>query len=99
LRSLHAPDYRLFIDLLVARRIASGLTQRDVAKALRKAPSYIGRIETCERRLDIVELVDLCEAICISPRSVLDQFLKAKRASDRVTPAPMSADSKLTKKR
>jgi transcriptional regulator with XRE-family HTH domain len=65
--------------MLVARRTASGLTQRDVARALNKAPSYVGRIETCERRVDIVELISLCEAIGISPRSILDQFLKRRK--------------------
>lgn len=54
--SFHGPDYRRFRLKLVQGRTEAGMTQRQVAKALGKPPSYVAKIETGERRVDIIEL-------------------------------------------
>lgn len=65
--SLHDPRYKEVIDLLVAARIEAGLSQDALARRLGRPQSYIGKIETHERRLDALELFDLLEALGISP--------------------------------
>ena len=61
--SLHDSRYARLIGLLVEARKSAGLTQRDVALRLKQAPSYIGKIESLQRRLDLIELIDLLDAI------------------------------------
>jgi transcriptional regulator with XRE-family HTH domain len=39
------------------------MTQRDVAQVLNKPPSWIGRIESRERRMDLVEFIAIARAL------------------------------------
>lgn len=45
----------------------AGLTQRDLAERLGKPPSFVAKIETGERRLDLVEFVAIARALNLSP--------------------------------
>lgn len=53
--NIHLPEYKEIIDRFIAARLKAGLTQQQVAKALKKPQSYISKIENCERRLDVLE--------------------------------------------
>jgi transcriptional regulator with XRE-family HTH domain len=61
MRSMHSPVYRQLISRLVSARRAAGLTQVEVAQALNMPQSRISRIESGERRVDVVELLELAE--------------------------------------
>ncbi len=61
--SLHDDRYQQFVELLVQRRKAAGLSQQSVADALGWNQSIIAKIETCQRRLDVIELIRLGAAI------------------------------------
>ncbi len=54
-------DYEAFRRRLVAAREAAGLTQRDVAVKLGRSQAYVGKSETGERRVDIVELAQFAK--------------------------------------
>lgn len=56
---------------LISERQAAGLTQIDVAKKLRCHQSLIARIESGERRIDVVELIVLCRAIGCAANDIL----------------------------
>lgn len=51
--------------LLLKARQGSGLTQRQVAARLHKPASYPHKVEHGEREINIVELVNYCEALQI----------------------------------
>lgn len=55
--SVHSPPYRFFLRRLRAGRVAVGLTQEQVARALRRPQSFVSKCESGERRVDVVELV------------------------------------------
>jgi transcriptional regulator with XRE-family HTH domain len=65
--SLHDARYKRLIELLATARKQAGLTQRDVAARLKQPPSYIGKLESRQRRIDLIELIDLLEAIGLKP--------------------------------
>jgi transcriptional regulator with XRE-family HTH domain len=48
-------------------RKRAGLTQRELAEALGREQNYVARIETGQRRLDLVELVQVCRACNVDP--------------------------------
>ena len=52
---------------LVARlrtlRNRLGLSQAQLAERLGKPQSYISKVESCERRIDLVEALIICEAL------------------------------------
>jgi transcriptional regulator with XRE-family HTH domain len=61
-----SPAYEVAIDLLIAKRHAAGLTQRDLAARLGKPPSFVGKLESRERRLDLIEFIAIARALGLS---------------------------------
>lgn len=45
------------VQLLVQERLSAALTQRELAKRLKKPHSYVSKIEVCERRIDLMALI------------------------------------------
>jgi transcriptional regulator with XRE-family HTH domain len=65
--SVHDPIYREVISGIVAARIAADLTQQAVADRLGRPQSYVAKVEGCERRMDVVELLQIAKAIGFDP--------------------------------
>lgn len=70
-KSLHTPEYELFRSLLVVAREKAGLTQNDVSSQLGRPQSFVAKYEGGERRLDVVEFVQVCAAIGVDPHDIL----------------------------
>ena len=63
--------YAQFLGKLKQARAEAGLTQVEVAKKLKHPQSFVSKIESGERRVDVVELSDLARVY----RRPLDFFL------------------------
>ncbi|WP_070155606.1 helix-turn-helix domain-containing protein [Sphingobium phenoxybenzoativorans] len=72
-----SPDYRAAIDAIKAARIAQKISQRELARRLGKPPSFVNKIELLERRLDILEFVQISQAIGIGPEKLMQTVLAA----------------------
>ncbi|HVU28135.1 MAG TPA: helix-turn-helix transcriptional regulator [Verrucomicrobiae bacterium] len=59
-------------DLLKKSRIATGLTQVELARMLKRPQSFVSKYESGERRLDLIELREICKAL----NSPLSKFIK-----------------------
>jgi len=55
----HTAPYRVLRQRLRRARIDRGLSQAAAARELGKPQSYISKCESGERRVDVIELVDL----------------------------------------
>jgi transcriptional regulator with XRE-family HTH domain len=66
-KSLRTKRHRALTSVIRATRIDRGLTQRELSAKLRRAPNYITKIETGERRLDTVEFFDIADALGVDP--------------------------------
>ncbi len=62
-KSVHSDEYKVVLETLVSMRRAAGLTQRELAARLHREHSFVWRIETGERRLDVVEFGWVCHAL------------------------------------
>ena len=82
-RSVFSDDYRRLVRLLVQLRHDSEITQVELAKRLGKPQSYISKIESCERRLDVVEYCKLVKALDHDPVTALDAFLDEVHAKEQ----------------
>jgi transcriptional regulator with XRE-family HTH domain len=71
LASLFPDQYAKLVELLVAARKKSGVTQIALAKSLHRPQSFISKVETGERRLDPVEFVKIAQIIRADPWSLL----------------------------
>ncbi len=58
MRSRYSARYRRFLERLKAARVKAGLTQSEVAAALRRPQSFVSKCESGERRVDVIELED-----------------------------------------
>ncbi|MEC3911526.1 helix-turn-helix transcriptional regulator [Sphingobium sp. CR2-8] len=67
----HDPRYKDLIDKLVQARKEKGLSQEGLAKTLGRHQQFVSRYETGERRLDVVEFVDIARTLDVSMK-VLD---------------------------
>lgn len=54
--SVHTPRYRLLLKRLKEARKKAGLTQVEVAAALKQPQSFVSKCESGERRIDALEL-------------------------------------------
>jgi len=61
--TLHDDRYKRLVRLLKEARERAGLSQEAIGKRLKKPQSYLGKIETLQRRLDALEFFDLLEAL------------------------------------
>jgi hypothetical protein len=77
--SVRDPIYRELISSLVAARIDAELTQQAVAERLARPQSYVAKVEGCERRLDVVEFLQVARAIGIDPMPMLRNAWKRTR--------------------
>jgi len=70
-KTIHSERHVKLRDLLKARRKAAGLTQIVVAQRLGKPPSYVAKYEGGDRRLDVLEFVDVAAVIGFDPCGVI----------------------------
>ena len=67
----HDPLYIEFIARLRNVRKARKLSQRQLGDKLGKAQTFVSKVETCERRIDVIEAVKWCITLGISLEEVL----------------------------
>lgn len=75
-KSIFSHRYALLRQLLRDRRKKAGLTQAEVADRLDEPQSYISKVESGERRLDLVQLHSFCEAMGIALRDIVDEYIR-----------------------
>ena len=71
-KSVFSAKYETFRKELVAAREAAGLTQTQLAAKLFRPQSFVSKYERGERRLDVIECLEVSEALGIDPV----QFIK-----------------------
>ena len=76
-KSTFTPEYLALRNELVAARKGAGLTQRELAKRLAVAHSWVAKVESGERRLDFVELWWFLSACEVEPMSFLKRTTKS----------------------
>ncbi len=62
-KAIYRPEYEVFLTLLKDRRIKAGLTQVECSNALGRPQSFMSDVERGTRRLDIIQIHDLCEVL------------------------------------
>ena len=78
--TLRSPRQLRLIDLLVAQRRRAGLSQTDLAERLGRYQSVVSSIESGGRRIDVVELLDIAEAIGLDLHALIDDLLATPKA-------------------
>ena len=59
--SVYNDDYKKLIERLKQARLDAGLSQQVVADELNKPQSYVSKVESGDRRLDIIEVKEFAK--------------------------------------
>ncbi|NVN37498.1 helix-turn-helix domain-containing protein [Komagataeibacter swingsii] len=70
-KSLRTHRQLLLQSLLVEARKTGGMTQSELAAALGKPQSFVAKYENGERRIDVIEFVDITVALGVSSADLL----------------------------
>ncbi len=84
-KSLRTPRQRQLLALLVNARKAKGMTQTVLAIELGRPQSFVAKYENGERRIDVIEFIDIAAALGISPADILSQIGPSERAGKRIS--------------
>ena len=71
-KSINTPQNKRLLSLLRQIRTEAGLKQADLAKRIQKDQTFVSKYESGERRLDVLELREICIAVGIT----LNQFVR-----------------------
>ena len=71
------------IDRLVEQRKRAGLSQAQLAERLGRYQSVVSQIEAGGRRVDVVELLDIAEAIGLDLHTLIDDLVATPKVAER----------------
>lgn len=75
LKTLGTTTQKSLVALIRSKRESAGLTQTDVANALGEHQSFVARLESGQRRIDVVEYVTLAQVIGFDAAEALKQLI------------------------
>ncbi len=79
-RSTHHQHYQVLLHVLREMRERVGLTQVALADRIGNTQTFVSKVERGERRIDVVEFVEICEALGIEPTKAFAEFVTQRQA-------------------
>ncbi|QDM00049.1 helix-turn-helix transcriptional regulator [Rhodopseudomonas palustris] len=77
-KTLGTERHKALIALLVEKREAAGLTQTELAAKLGEYQSFVARLESGQRRVDVVEFLELAELLNFDPAKAIRQIVGSR---------------------
>lgn len=68
---MYTDNQKYFLKLLRRSRIMAGLSQQDLADRLFVSQSAVSKIENGDRKVDVLELIEISKAIGCDPVEIL----------------------------
>ena len=81
--TLRSPRQIELRKLLLRQRTDRGVTQTELAKRLGKPQSFVAKYEGGERRLSVIEFIDIAKALQIRPSHLLDELHEILKSSEQ----------------
>jgi transcriptional regulator with XRE-family HTH domain len=82
-RSIRSPEHLALCEILISARKAAGLTQAEVATRLKRPQSFVAKYEGGERRLDVIEFIEVVRVVGGDPAEVFDRLVSSVRLGQR----------------
>ena len=82
-KSVFSKQYALFLSLLISLREEKGFSQRALSKKLKKVQTYVSKYERGERRLDVIEFLEIIKALDADPHKIIRELETASESSDK----------------
>ena len=71
MKSTYTEAYQLLLSSIEKARKESKMTQAEVANKLGQYQSYIAKIENGERRIDLIEFLEIARLISLDPHEMI----------------------------
>ena len=78
-KTLGSARHKILVDLIVAKREATGLTQSQLAEKLGEYQSFVARLESGQRRIDVIEFLELAVHLQFDPIKALIKVASFRR--------------------
>ena len=81
-KTIHRPEYKILLRHLRELRLSAGITQGDLSAQLGRPQPFISDVERGVRRLDAIELRDICALLgsdVTSFLAMLEEYLPPVR--------------------
>ncbi|MDK2742124.1 MAG: helix-turn-helix domain-containing protein [Nitrospira sp. BO4] len=75
-KSAFTKAYESFRNILIEARKSAGLSQTELSSRLSRPQSFVSKYERGERRLDVIEFLEVAKAIGKDPQMLLRQISK-----------------------
>lgn len=85
--SMFGPAADALAAAVVAMRDRAGMTQRDLAAAVGREQNYIARIEQGQRRVDLIEWIEICRAVGLDAETEIAGLVKQIKPLVRKRPS------------
>lgn len=76
-KSICSKRQEVLIQCLVKAREAAGMTQQAVADRLGKPQSFVAKYENGERRLDVVEFIEIAQVLDADTVAIIGELTRA----------------------
>lgn len=75
-RTIYSEANSALLGLLIQARKDAGLTQQELANRLEEHQSFVSKYESGERRLDVIEFLQIAQCIGADPCDIIRELLK-----------------------
>lgn len=75
MKTIHSYENHMLISFLREARDSANLTQTQLSELLEKPQSYVSKYERGERRLDVIEFLEICRQIKADPHAIIDNVI------------------------
>ena len=74
-KTLGTERHLRLVQLLIEARERSGMTQTELAEALGEYQSFVARVESGQRRIDVVEYLTIAETLGLDPATGIAEIV------------------------
>jgi len=80
LKSIHSEPYQRLLVLLIEQRKLASITQQQLSEALSRPQSFVSKYERGERRLDVIEFLEICRHLDADAYEILKAVAPPRRS-------------------
>lgn len=80
-KTLGSERHKALINLLIEAREKAGLTQTELAEKIGEYQSFVARLESGQRRVDVVEFLELAEALQLDATAAISKLASIREQS------------------
>lgn len=72
--NIYQPEYKILVDCLKEYRVNANMSQQELAKRLGTSQAYISKYEQCQKRLDVIEIRNICNCLGVTLSEFISNF-------------------------